>query len=176
MDDLTSTVGIVALAAAGCALAALLLAATLAVRLRRVVAAQTAVLGDGEPRDLARHAHELERELGALRERGDRAAARLTARLEAAEQRLDGAVAHTAVVRYDALGELGGRQSSSIALLDEHRNGVVLSSILHREQARMYAKPVVSGRSELALSPEEEEAVSQALGTASAGPHEGSSG
>lgn len=164
VDELTSTAGIVALAAAACAVAALVLAATLAVRLRRVVGDQRAVLGDAGSRDLARHAHELERELGALRERGDRVAARLASRLETAEQRLDGTIAHTAVVRYDALGELGGRQSSSIALLDAHRNGVVLSSILHREQARMYAKPVVAGRSELALSPEEETAVSRALG------------
>lgn len=170
MDDLTSTAGIVALAAAGVAVAALAVAATLAARLRRVVAAQSAVLGEGGARDLARHAHELERELGALRERGDRAAARLASRLEAAERRLDGAITHTAVVRYDALGELGGRQSSSIALLDEHRNGVVLSSILHREQARMYAKPVVGGRSELALSPEEETAVTQALLAAASEP------
>jgi hypothetical protein len=169
VDELTSTAGIVALAAAGCAVLALALAAALALRLRRLRAAQTTVLGDGAPRDVIEHAAGLERDLAALRERGDAAAERLAARLETAERRLDGAVAHTAVVRYDALGELGGMQSSSVALLDEHRNGVVLSSILHREQARLYAKPVVDGRSELALSPEEEQAVAEALG-GSAGP------
>lgn len=163
MDELTSTVGIVALVGAAAAGVALAVTARLAARLRRLVAAQSAVLGAGETRDLTRHAHELGRALEALRERGDHAAARLAARLEAAEGRLDGAITHTAVVRYDALGELGGRQSSSIALLDEHRNGVVLSSILHREQARIYAKPVIGGHSELALSPEEETAVTQAL-------------
>jgi len=164
VDDLTSTAGIVALAAAGCAAVALLVAVLLAWRLRRMRAAQSAVLGDGAPRDLARHAHELERAIAALREHTDAAADRLTERLEAAERRLDGAIAHAAVVRYDALGEMTGMQSSSVALLDEHRNGVVLSSILHREQARLYAKPVIGGRSELALSPEEERAVAEALG------------
>ena len=164
MDELTSTTGIVALAAAGCAAVALVAVVILALRLRRMRAAQGTVLGDGSPRDVVEHAAGLERELAALREHADADAERLTARLETAERRLDGAVAHTAVVRYDALGELGGMQSSSVALLDEHRNGVVLSSILHREQARLYAKPVVDGRSELALSPEEKQAVAEALG------------
>jgi Protein of unknown function (DUF4446) len=68
------------------------------------------------------------------------------------------------VIHYDAYNEMSGRQSSSIALLDDHRDGVVLSSILHREQARLYAKPVRSGRSELDLSPEEQAAVDTALG------------
>ena len=164
MDELTSTTGIVALAAAGCAAVALVAVVILALRLRRMRAAQGTVLGDGSPRDVVEHAAGLAREIEQLRRSTDAAAERLAARLDTAERRLDATVAHTAVVRYDALGELGGMQSSSVALLDEHRNGVVLSSILHREQARLYAKPVVDGRSELALSPEEEEAVAQALG------------
>jgi hypothetical protein len=163
VDDLTSTVGLVALAAAGGALLALCLAAALALRLRRLRAAQRTVLGDAG-RDLVAHADRLARELGALRERTEGADARLGERLAAAEERLQGAISHSAVVRYDALDEMSGRQSSSVALLDGRRNGVVLSTIAQRDQARLYAKPVVAGRSELALSPEEEEAVSRALG------------
>jgi hypothetical protein len=63
-----------------------------------------------------------------------------------------------------------GRQSSSVALLDASRSGVVLSSILHREQARLYAKQIVDGRSEFDLSPEEQEALSAALASRRAGP------
>ena len=70
------------------------------------------------------------------------------------------------MVRYDAYGEMSGRQSSSMALLDDNGTGVVLSSILHREQARMYVKGVRDGRSEIELSPEEDEAVRTALGAA----------
>ena len=66
-------------------------------------------------------------------------------------------------MRYDAYGEMSGHQSSSIALLDAHRSGVVMSSILHRENARVYVKPVVEGRSQLELSPEEREAMETAL-------------
>ena len=80
-----------------------------------------------------------------------------------AEQRLDGAIAYRSLVRYDAYGEMSGHQSTSIALLDARRNGVVLSSILHRDHARLYAKRVDDGRGELELSPEEQEAVRLAL-------------
>jgi hypothetical protein len=61
------------------------------------------------------------------------------------------------------MGEMTGRQSSSIALLDSHGNGVVLSSILHREQARLYVKPVSEGLSDFDLSPEENEALEVAM-------------
>ena len=62
-------------------------------------------------------------------------------------------------MRYDAYNEQSGQQSLSIALLDDTRSGIVLSCIHHREQARVYAKQVRAGEAELALSPEEEEAV-----------------
>jgi predicted DNA-binding protein (UPF0251 family) len=58
---------------------------------------------------------------------------------------------------------MSGRQSLSIALLDETQSGIVLSSIHHRDQARMYAKEVHNGQSELELSPEEAEALRLAL-------------
>ena len=76
--------------------------------------------------------------------------------MAAAEARIDGCVTYRSLVRYDAYGEMSGRQSSSVALLDASRSGVVLSSILHRENARVYVKQIVGGRSELELSPEEQ--------------------
>jgi hypothetical protein len=72
-------------------------------------------------------------------------------------------VAYRALVRYDAYNEMSGRQSTSIALLDARRSGVVLSSIHHRDQARLYAKQVVEGQGQLELSPEEHEAIRVAL-------------
>jgi hypothetical protein len=80
-----------------------------------------------------------------------------------AEHRLDGALAYRALVRYDAYGELSGHQSTTVALLDAERNGVVLSSIAHRESARLYCKQVVGGEGDVELSPEEAEAVRLAL-------------
>ena len=83
--------------------------------------------------------------------------------MQTAEGRLDGAISYTSLVRYDAYGEMSGRQSMSIALLDSSQTGIVLSAIHHRDQARLYAKRVSAGHAELELSPEETEAVSRAL-------------
>jgi hypothetical protein len=162
VHDLTSTQGIVALVAAGVAVIALVLAAVVAVRLRRLRRAQTAVLGRGG-QDLVSHAAALQDDFQALRDWMEQMAASLDRRMAAAEDRLDGAIAYRALVRYDAYNEMSGHQSTSIALMDAHRNGVVLSSIHHREQARLYAKQVRDGRGELELSPEEAEAVRLAL-------------
>ncbi len=163
MDELTGTTGIVALAAGAVALIALVTAIWLALLLRRVRHDQRVVLGETGATDLAAHAAGLEREFRVLHDYVEDAAARLHERMAAAEARLDGAVAYRALVRYDAYGEMSGHQSTSIALLDAHRDGVVLSSILHRDQARLYAKRVEGGRGELELSPEEAEAVRLAL-------------
>jgi Protein of unknown function (DUF4446) len=163
VDDLTTTQGIVALAAGGVALVALILAAVVAVRLRRLRRAQAAVLGEGGAQDLVAHAASLQDDFRALRDWMEDMAASLDRRMGTAEDRLDGAIAYRALVRYDAYNEMSGHQSTSIALLDARRDGVVLSSIHHREQARLYAKQVRDGRAEIELSPEEAEAVRLAL-------------
>jgi Protein of unknown function (DUF4446) len=163
VEQLTDPVGLVALAAAGLALVALVLAAVLAIRLRRLRAEQRVVLGGSGREDLVRHATELQRAFTALHERVEEVAARLETRMGEAEHRLDGAIAYRALVRYDAYGELSGHQSASLALLDAAGNGVVLSCITHRETARLYCKQVVEGRGEHLLSPEEDEAIRLAL-------------
>ena len=71
--------------------------------------------------------------------------------------------AHAGAYDGGAYGELSGHQSTTIALLDAERNGVILSAIAHRDSARLYCKQVVAGEGELELSPEEAEAVRLAL-------------
>jgi hypothetical protein len=163
VDDLSSTTGIVALAAGGLALIALVAILVLARSLRRLRSDQRAILGGSTPQDLVTHAAELDRGFGSLNDYVTDVVAGLDARLAAAEGRLDGAVAFHGLVRYDAYNEMSGRQSTSIALLDSRGSGIVISSIHHRDQARLYAKQVVAGRAELELSPEEEEAMRAAL-------------
>lgn len=158
MDDLTSTAGLVALAASLVAIVALAVAITATVRLRRLRADQTVVLG-GTATDLVGHSAELQRGFEALHTYVEDVARRLDDRLATAEVRLDEAIAYRGLVRYDAYNEMSGRQSTTIALLDASRSGIVLSSIHHRDQARLYAKQVRDGRGELELSPEEEEAI-----------------
>lgn len=166
---ITDTQGIIAIAAAAVAALALLGCIALAMSLRRVRAAQRVVLGDEGERDLVTHATDIEAAFESLRDYVADIADRLDTRLVVIEDALREAIAHRALVRYDAYNELSGQQSMSIALLDATRSGIVLSSIHHRDQARLYAKEVRGGRSELELSPEEAEAVRIAL---SHGPQE----
>jgi hypothetical protein len=94
--------------------------------------------------DLPTDVHGLRQEVSALR-------------LEAAD-----ALRHLAVVRYDAFGDMGGHLSWSMALLDDHGNGVLITSIHGRSDARTYAKPVSAWASDQQLSPEEEDAITHA--------------
>jgi len=87
----------------------------------------------------------------------------LRAQVEAAAGDLSDAVRHVAVVRYDAFGDMGGMMSFSAALLDDAGDGLVLTSINGRSETRTYAKGVQAGASEHAMSPEELEAVEQAV-------------
>jgi hypothetical protein len=76
------------------------------------------------------------------------------------------ALRDVAIVRYDALHEMSGQLSFSLALLNAVGDGVVLSSINGRAETRTYAKPVRAGKAVQELSPEEAQAVHSArLGT-----------
>ena len=161
--NLSSTTGVVALAAGGVAVVALIVAVVLAVQLRRVRAAQSALLGEAGTQDLVAHALELEREFRLFQDATQDTVDEVNARVGRVERQLEGAIAYRGLVRYDAYNEMSGHQSTSIALLDATRSGVVVSSIHHREQARVYAKQVHGGEAELELSPEEAEAVRLAM-------------
>jgi len=67
-----------------------------------------------------------------------------------------------AIVRYDALSEMSGQLSFSMAVLNSLGDGVVLSSINGRSETRTYAKVIRSGDGAQPLSPEEEHAVRSA--------------
>ena len=85
-------------------------------------------------------------------------------RREVAALRVDASAGlrHLAVVRYDAFGDMGGHLSWSLALLDDAGDGIVLSSIHGRSEARTYAKNVAAWTSDAQLSPEEDEAIAHA--------------
>jgi len=88
----------------------------------------------------------------------------LALRQEVAALRLDLAdsLRNLAVVRYDAFTDSGGKLSWSLALLDDDGDGVVLTSIHGRTDARTYAKSIAAWRCEQALSPEEQDAIENA--------------
>ena len=79
------------------------------------------------------------------------------------DRRMDATLARTAIVRYDAYEQAGGRQSASVALLDANRTGIVLSAIQGRDYARVYVKELDQGKASVALSLEEQQAVERAM-------------
>ncbi len=72
-------------------------------------------------------------------------------------------ISRIGTVRYDAFDDMGGRLSFSMALLDEHGDGSVVTAMNGRVQTRTYAKPVSGGTSSHNLSEEEVQAIAQAM-------------
>jgi hypothetical protein len=112
----------------------------LALRLRSLAADQRRAFEGGEVdviATLARHRRRLEElgaELGEMRGH--------TSDVEAKAAR---GLNRVGVVRYDAFDDIGGELSFSTALLDDHADGVVLTSITSRAGGRTYLKIITGG-------------------------------
>ncbi len=84
--------------------------------------------------------------------------------LETVEKRMGQSIRGVGTVRFNPFkgnGE-GGSQSFATALIDEKKNGVVLSTLFTRDRVGVYAKPLVHGTSEYELTSEEKEAIEKA--------------
>lgn len=68
------------------------------------------------------------------------------------------------VVRFKAFEDVGSDLSYSVALLDDHNDGVVITSLFGRNISTSYAKPIEKGESKYALSDEEMYAMNKAMG------------
>jgi hypothetical protein len=159
MQTLQDIAPYVALGAAALVLVLLVLVVVLMTRVARLRHAQTIVLGRHEQRDIVQHTEDLDEQVRNLRE----AVEILTDQLDDQKRRLEHALTHRAIVRYDAFRDAGGEQSASFALLDEHRSGVVFSAIAARDFARIYVKHVTDGVADRDLSPEEVQAMELAV-------------
>lgn len=100
---------------------------------------------------LIKSANKLEEKTNALREKSVEH-----------DTRLKNCVQKTAVVRFNPFRNAGSDQSFSLTLLDEEKNGLVISSLYGREINRIYAKPIKNGKSEYQLTNEEKEAIGKA--------------
>ena len=129
------------------------------IKVKRVRDAQRLLLGGGR-RDLVDFAVSLQGRIDDL----NRAVDEVAAGLSRIDRRVDGTVANTSIVRYDAYEDTGGHQSASVAMLDSARSGIVVTAIQGRDYARIYMKELERGRASVALSPEEQEAVDRAMG------------
>ena len=88
----------------------------------------------------------------------------LEPRLQTVESRLPRAISFTGVVIYDAFGDIGGKLSRSIALLDSIGDGFVISLLVGRSETHFFTKEVRAGSGTERLSPEEDAAISRAMG------------
>ena len=148
----------IAIGAAAVAGIAFALGVAFFVSLRRVRRDQRVLLGGGKS-DLVDFAVSLQSRIDDLH----RAVDEIAAGLARVDRRVDESVSRTAIVRYDAYEGSGGHQSSTFALLDSARSGIVVTAIQGRDYARIYVKEIERGRSSVALSPEELEAVERAM-------------
>lgn len=151
--------GYVALGAGGVALVALVLAAWSARWLRRIRRAQQALVA-GESADLVEFAVGMQTRM----EKVEDVVGKAVNEVAAQRKRLDSAYQRRALIRYDAIRDVGGRQSTSIAILDARGSGIVVSAIQGRDYARLYVKDVVGGAAgSVELTPEERQAVERAM-------------
>ncbi|MGH3666001.1 MAG: DUF4446 family protein [Egibacteraceae bacterium] len=162
-----TTLGVLLLVAVALSLLAILLSLVAVAGQRRVRAAYRA-FGSGKsgPREdvlavLQHHVDEV---------RGLRDDVRDVRRYgEGLREMLGECVSRVWTVRYDAFDDMGGRMSFSSALLDEHGDGVVITSINGRTETRSYAKPIRNGTSRHNLSDEEHHVIERALAEAGRG-------
>ena len=86
-----------------------------------------------------------------------------TQRVDALQARMPYLIQHVGVVRFNPFLDKGGDQSFVVAILDDHADGAVITSLSSRTDTRIYAKPVVSGQSTYTLNNEEKEAIARAM-------------
>lgn len=160
MPNLTTEQLSLAVAVVGLlALVAFVTATALALRLRKVHRDFAMLRGDGAEVDVLAA---LSRSAGLL-DAVDRRVDEIVATHDQAEARARFAIQKFGLVRYDAFEDMGGRLSFSAALLDDHGDGVVITSINGRTETRTYAKPIKALSSEHNLSEEERHAIAGAV-------------
>lgn len=81
------------------------------------------------------------------------------------EKRLQKSVQAVETVRFNAFDGVGANQSFATALINQHGDGVVLSSLYGRERTSVFSKPIKNHASEHGLSEEEKQAVKKAKQT-----------
>ncbi|MBI2777933.1 MAG: DUF4446 family protein [Chloroflexi bacterium] len=124
-------------------------------RLRKVTDAYRSLVSDGQGGSLQQT---LDAHLGKVVEVGAQLE-RLSQLHEYLEVRSRGSLQHVGLVRFNPFEDTGSDQSFAIALLDDRRDGIVLSSLHGRGQTRVFAKPVEGGESKHTLSDEEAQAI-----------------
>ncbi|MEA2682557.1 MAG: hypothetical protein QOK05_885 [Chloroflexota bacterium] len=77
-------------------------------------------------------------------------------------RQVEGNLQCVGMVRYNAFEDTGGDQSFALALLDAHGNGAIFNGLYHRNECKVFAKPVNDWKSTYSMSDEEIEAIRKA--------------
>lgn len=108
---------------------------------------------------------DLEQVIIAMKERisgQEKSNEKLQGSVEVINERLKHKKANVGILRYNAFADRGSDLSFSLAIIDDHEDGLVLSGLHSRDHSFVYAKPVKQGQSDYPLTPEEQEALIQA--------------
>jgi len=84
-------------------------------------------------------------------------------RLTGLESAAPNALSRMGLIQFQAFEDVGGGQSSALALLDAAGSGVVITALHARVGTRIYVKRVIEGRGEGTLGEEETAAIAAAL-------------
>jgi hypothetical protein len=129
--------------------------------LRRYQRNQRLVLGSRGTVDIVEHVAAVDEKMANVRV----ALEDLTLAVRDHDVRIDSTLSRVGIVRFDAYQDLGGRQSTAVAFLNSLSDGVVITTVVSRDFARMYVKLIKDGEPDIPLAPEEIEAVEQAKGS-----------
>jgi len=135
---------------------------TLQVRLNRMIRHYNRVISDSEDGTLQdalnRYVDRLDETTSQVEE--------LEQLCHATETSVHRAIQRIGIVRFNPFADTGSDQSFAVALLDLNGTGIIFSSLFSRASTRIFAKPVVDGKSTHFLTDEEREAIDQAMTTA----------
>jgi hypothetical protein len=130
-------------------------------RLQRFQRNQYVIMGSRGTVDIVEHVSAMDDKLANVR----LALEDLTMAARDHDVRIDACLSRVGIVRFDAYQDLGGRQSTAVAFLNSLGDGVVVTTVVSRDFARMYVKLLKEGAADIPLAPEEAEAVEQAKGS-----------
>jgi hypothetical protein len=157
LDNMALVVGAIVLALLGLSAAVFVLGR----RLSRATAAYRSILDESTGTSLGDALNAQAGRVESVQQR----LAELDGRYAQLESRSRGSLQHIGLVRFNPFEDTGSDQSFAIALLDDERSGIVVSSLHGRDGTRIFAKPIHAGQASYSLSAEEQ----KALGIASGG-------
>ena len=128
------------------------------VRLQRYQRNQHVIMGSRGTVDIVEHVTSLDDKLNNIRT----VVEDLTLAARDHEVRIDNCLSRVGIVRFDAYQDLGGRQSTAVAFLNAVEDGVIITTVVSRDFARMYVKLIRDGKADIPLAPEEVQALDQA--------------